>query len=111
FAAVHHFLRVRVRGAQASLDAIGVGGEILETVRLDDGKPSDPAPPTPVPWRDEVTQLAVAPDGLATTSPPSVTPAIRALVLGVFVAILVGWIAAALIARRRRARSGRARRG
>jgi hypothetical protein len=48
YRAVHHFVRVRVRGPEVVLDAISADGEVFETVRLHE--PAPPAEATPIPY-------------------------------------------------------------
>ena len=50
FRSTFHFLRVRVRGDEATLDAIGVDGEVFDSARLHE--PSTAGSATAVPYRD-----------------------------------------------------------
>ena len=67
FEAVHHFLRVRVRGDAATLDAIAASGEIIETVNLSSPSPSEGERPPAVPFVDPP---AHSPPGAAAAGTP-----------------------------------------
>jgi acid phosphatase type 7 len=47
---VHHFLRVRVRGDEADLDALASDGSLLDSVRLHEPAPASPTSPPPIPF-------------------------------------------------------------
>jgi hypothetical protein len=53
FREAHHFLRVRVRGAEALLDAIGADGSAIEHVALHEPPPAAATPAPPVPYREQ----------------------------------------------------------
>jgi hypothetical protein len=60
FRGVYHFLRVRVRGAEAVLDAIAADGSAIEHVVLHEPLPADATPAPPVPYQQlpRATQVA-----------------------------------------------------
>jgi hypothetical protein len=89
----HHYLRVRIRGDQALLDALSPDGEILDRVSLHEPAPPEAKPPLEVPYLETAAARAPAP----TLSP-------RAFAISALAVAALGLVVTVLLARRARAR-------
>jgi hypothetical protein len=99
----HHFIRVRILGDQATLDAISSDGQSFETVALHEPAPADPPGLLPVPYQETrlpPPPLTAAAAAVAAAEASSPSRPLAVLLAPLVVIFLTGFF---LIRNRRRA--------